>query len=628
VRDLVADPGAAADAMRGENPGDLTPAQLSRDPNLLSLERTVMDQDPRLRDDLEARRRASQDALAEEIRAPARGEGAEAAQAFMAQRQEAFRQSIERRVVAAEERASERVMRLDPARRESENSLIVREELDRAYDAASNQERALWSAVPRNVEVPVDFSRETFANLVQDTPQALADDIPIEARRLLGEDGFGDATSVRELHGLYSRLRRTAREAMGQTVPNENRARIANNLAEAILRDLGATGDMPTRAGQAINQARVFSAQMNEIFSQGQVGAVTSVRRSGGDAVPPELTLQRTVGQGGLPGSVAAQELRRAAGPTIDPAMQDFLRGRLTDRTIRQGQYSPERGDEFIRANRELLQQYPELQGDIGAANIATQRAQEQTRRVQDIIKRLDNPRETVTTAFLRATPGNEIAQAVFQTRNPAAAANSLAQAARRDASGRAMDGLKGAFLDHLIGGAAGRYDTTGARPISGNQLFGDLQDVKVRGALNRVFDVSEIQRMDRLAQAFQGLEGARDAAAFESLMSDTPNAIIETAARVFAARQGAALGGGGGASLQTANMASTRMKALLGRLTNDRASQLLRDAVTDRDLFVALLTRTQTPAQMRRAETRLAEWMIGVGAVSAAELAQMESEQ
>ena len=48
---------------------------------------------------------------------------------------------------------------------------------------------------------------------------------------------------------------------------NKNRARIANEVAEAVLKDLGAV-DASTEAGRAINQAREFSAQMHETFDR------------------------------------------------------------------------------------------------------------------------------------------------------------------------------------------------------------------------------------------------------------------------------------------------------------------------------------------------------------------------
>jgi hypothetical protein len=427
-------------------------------------------------------------------------------------------------------------------------------------------------------------------------------------------------------------MRRVAREAMGQTVPNENRARIANEIANAILEDLGATDDLPTAVGRTINQARAFSAGLNEAFNQGPVGSVLSMMRNGGERVAPELTLPRTVGQGGTPGAVAVDSIRAAtdfgnnlpepAWANADPAMQDFLQGRLMDTAAPRGQYDPRRADDFIRANRELLQRFPELQGNIGAANMATGDAQAMASRVSDIVTRLDDSRQSVTTAFLRATPGNEIAQAVFKTQNPVRSAAALAQAARRDATGAAVDGLKGAFLDDLIGNALLPVTAEGVRPVSGGNLVSRLQDSTTRGALARIFTPEELSRMDRLATAFQGLQGAREAGTLNAVMEDAPNTAVEMVMRVIAARQGAGMGGGM-ASLQTAQMASSRMQKLLMRLTNDRAQQLLRDAVTDRDLFTALMMKQITPSAQRRVENRLTEWMLGAGAISLSDLAR-----
>lgn len=73
--------------------------------------------------------------------------------------------------------------------------------------------------------------------------------------------------------------------------------------------------------------------------------------------------------------------------------------------------------------------------------------------------------------------------------------------------------------------------------------------------------------------------------------MNNTPLSVISFIARTFAARQGAKAGAGtSGASLLTANFASRRMQEFLNRLSNDRATQLVRDAIEDKDLFRALL--------------------------------------
>ena len=75
-------------------------------------------------------------------------------------------------------------------------------------------------------------------------------------------------------------------------------------------------------------------------------------------------------------------------------------------------------------------------------------------------------------------------------------------------------------------------------------------------------------------------------------LSNRSPNRLIEIVGRVIAARHGAQAGGGtAGGSIQAANIASGAMRRTLGMLQNDKAEQLLMDAVTDPDLFRFLLT-------------------------------------
>ena len=100
-------------------------------------------------------------------------------------------------------------------------------------------------------------------------------------------------------------------------------------------------------------------------------------------------------------------------------------------------------------------------------------------------------------------------------------------------------------------------------------------------------------------------------------------NAVISLLARTIAARQGARAGQGtSGASLLTANFASRRMQRILDSLTNDRAEALIRDAITDKDLFTALMTKSRSPSAQRMVETRLTEWLVGAAGVQASEIA------
>ncbi|SHJ24475.1 hypothetical protein [Wenxinia saemankumensis] len=619
IRSLVSDPEATREALRQRTETNLTPAQQLDDPNLLALERTAAETDPRLRDRLAERSREAGQQAIEGLRAPANGESVSAAQRMVDVRREQFRTRLQGMVQLAENRARARVERLDPARRESENAVIVREEIDRAYDRARGQESKLWDRVPRVAQVPTDRARAAYDRFVAETGRPQQSDIPHAARAFLSgeEGGFAEMETVQDVYGLYSSLRQSAREAMAGPVPRENVARIANGIADAILEDLGAVGP-ETTIGRTINEARSFSREVNETFGQGTVGMVTARQRTGGPNVAPETTLARSVGLGGVRGAVAVDDIRGAAGSNADASLEDYLRGRLME-GVRP--FTPERADGFVSRNRETLQRFPDLQADISNAQDATRTALDRASRVADITRALDNSRESVTAAFINARAGDEIAQAVFQDRNPTRAAAILANAARRDETGRALDGLKGGFLDYLTRQSNGGYSGDGSPLLNGDTLNGLLQDTRTRAALGRVFTAPELGRMDRLARELQGLQHAREGRSLDAVMNDAPNSVISLLSNTAAARMGAQAGQGtSGASLLTANFATRRMRRILDSLTNDRAELLVRNAIEDRELFAALLRPVNSPEAARHVERRLTEWLLGTGAVVASE--------
>ena len=631
LRGLASDPEAAAQAIDPPGIGNLTPAQKTGDPNLMALERSVADENPAIRDQLAERAQDSAASLKDEYYAPAKGATVEDTRQFIEQKRTQFVDRLQERLETARRFAERRVAKTNPNRRETTNSVIARQEIDKAYDAAQTQERALWGRVPKSVKVPTQNVRSVFNEIVDTTPQAQTDDIPVDARRLLGEDmGFAASETVNEMHGLYSRLRQVAREAMSGPAPRENKARLANMMAEAILKDIGATVAPTTSAGQKLNEARAFSRAVNETYGQGAVARILGRQKTGGDAIPPEAALASTVGRQGAQGAVAVDQIRKAANtPEVDDAIDDFLRGRFTDRATTNGQLNPNRADSFTQANRDTLDRTPGLYEEIIGGAGATREFQAKEKRIASIVSALENPRKASTTALIRSTPGDEIATAIFKTQNPLKSVAEIKRQASRDPTGRAMDGLKSGVLDYLMKGAEGRFNAAGTRDISGNAMFGQLQDPKTRNVFKRVFDDREMSRLDRIAGEFQKLEAASKGKSLDAPIDDLPNSIIAFVARTFAARQGAKAGAGvSGASLLTAGFASKRMQNILKNLTNDKAEALIKDAITDPDLFKALLAPQRTDAIRKRTEKRLIEWLIGTAGVEFTDFMEPEQNQ
>lgn len=637
LRSLSADPEGQAAALANAPISDISPAVQTGDPNLIALERSILERNPALRDEFQARQRQAGVSLREAARAPAGGYGIADARAFIEQRRNDFIAGMQSRIEEARNAATQAIQRLSPARAQGENSAIVRRELDRAYNDAASIERDLWRTIDRSVTVGTSTARRVLADIDADTPRAQKSDIYADAKRFLSEDGeFGDAESVREMHGLYSRLRRDAREAIAGPVPNENRARISNLLADAIWEDMtDIAGPVRPEVANQLAEAREYSRVFNEAFSQGTVGDILSQARTGAARVAPEMTLGVSVGRGGTAGAVGSQQIREAvdfpalpeakrgrATATVSDAVQDFLREGIR-RAAQPGgaEFRTPAAAEFATRNQELLRQYPQLAGQLDDAIRAAQGQRQAETGTQGRVAALQDPRRSVGAAVEAARPGAEIERAIFGARNPLQAAREIKRQAARDASGVADRGLKGGFVDYMMGRArTGTADVEGNPVISGNSLFEMLKDRQTRAIASTVLGGDELTRLEAIAREFQMLERARSSRDIGDPMNDMPNKVISLMAGTLAARAGAQLGAGtSGASLRTANLATQAVNKALGTLTNDKAEALLRDAIQDRELFRALLMPANTTERARQIERRLTEWAIGYTATVAA---------
>lgn len=623
ARGVAEDPSAAAESLAGENVGNLTPAQQSGDPGLASLENRLAAESPEFARELRAGTERSAAILRENLEAIGGRGDVNSAVDFIASRREAFNKRLTGMVRAAQERADARIAKLSPERQQSANSVIVREEIDKAYGAAKNQERNLWSRIPQDVEVPTEGARARFQALVDETPTALADDIPDEARRMFASNrGVSDQATVREMLGLVSRMRQVAREARSGETPNPNRARIADDIANGVLDDLEQLPTGSQNVAKAIAEARTFSRELSETFKQGAVNTVRSKRSTGRGSVPPEAALGATVGAGGPRAAVAARDMRTATGGASDAPTEDFLRGQVSDRAVRGDQFSDRAAETFQKQNRDVLDEFPSVRDDLQGARDATAEVQARQDRVKSITERLNDRRQSVGAAFLQAAPGKEIAEAVFAARNPAKAALQIRNAAAKDTSGRALDGIKSGFLDNLIRGTStSRLDAENVPMISGSRLTGRLADENTRAALKRIFKPDELRRMDQLAAQLSKIETAGRSGQATAIIDDLPNKFLSTFAQVQAASVGSAVARNSGTgNIQTPGIFVNRTKELLGKLTNDRAEQLLVDAIKDPELMRALLLNLDDPRAARRAADRLNSWLIGTGAVSVTE--------
>ena len=179
-----------------------------------------------------------------------------------------------------------------------------------------------------------------------------------------------------------------------------------------------------------------------------------------------------------------------------------------------------------------------------------------------------------------------------------------MVNAARKDPTGNALNGVKASFTNHLIGSG----------DVTGQQLSALLGDKKMGEAMGKVFNVGELSRMKNIASSLAKIK-PDSVAEVGGVIDASTNKIIETVIRIAAAKHGGSLGGGSmGGSMQTANIASERAKTIMRNLTNVKARSILTQAIEDPVLFKELL---MTPEQIKISPTsrsKLAPFLIGTG--------------
>ncbi|MFD1159018.1 hypothetical protein [Roseovarius aestuarii] len=356
-----------------------------------------------------------------------------------------------------------------------------------------------------------------------------------------------------------------------------------------------------SRSTSAQNQA-VWADNRHEKFGQGTVGKILNRTIDGDERIAPETALKRTVGRGREDALVASRDIEKAA-PGASDNIADSLQGDFQDAIYSpEGKFSPARARSWLRSNREVLRrQYPELLGEMNRALKGRTQAAAFAARGK-VRASLDD--QTPTGRIASGAPDKAV-QTIITATDPARIVN----AARKDVSGKALDGPKGAFTDYLIGKAGTKNG------LSGEELFGLIADSKTNAALRRVFKPQEFANMVKVARELRKLDAPRSNT--PEVLNSPANKLIETIAGIAAVKAAGNMhSGGAGESLQIANMASGRAKQFLQRLTNDRARQILVDAVEDPELMKVLLGR---PSNLNspRVQRIMSRYLTGtVGAV------------
>lgn len=598
-----------------ETIGDLPPVVQAGENRLMNLHKVLMDKDPIA--DHEMIETLSKSAIKLEGEMRKLGYGSSELLADVSKKRIAALQArMDTRVLEATQRAQDKLNKLPVAMRQSKESTIVRNEIERVMREEKSKVDALWNEVPKDMQTGISNTRAKFNEIMgelavaqrEDVPKVLTDNPIIKSKKLT-------STTINEMQGLRSKLLENSRIARKNG--EWNKARISDEMADSILEDMTLSGE-----ADSLKTALQATRDFKETFNQGVVGKVLGYDKTGAPKIDMEAVLDSIIGKKGIQGAANISKVPMT--PEIENSMKRYVTRSFTDYSLdSNGVINPAKAQKWMQNNEDVLDRFTDLRTQFSDASEA-QKIATQTKATMDARKKaLQDPRVSVASRFIETTDlGTEI-DAVFKAKNPARMTNELVRQARKDPSGQAIEGVRASMVDYILEKSAkGGYNELGEKVISGNDMMGFIN--KSEGVLRQVFTPEQMGRMKRIAseyakiQKYIGASGRGE----DIEMKDFASNALRIASRVVGAQVGGKMGAGSsGGSIQAAGIMSGRAKTLMNWLTKNRAEELVHDAILSKDpkLLQALLLPLDKPqtqkANLRILNDRLNLWLAGAGA-------------
>jgi hypothetical protein len=511
----------------------------------------------------------------------------------------ALNSRMDKRILSAVKKAGDSLADLPIAKRRAEESKIVRSEIEKVMAEDKKIVDDLWEKVPKEHPVPVDSTKDVYTNIKNDLSQAEIEDIPSVLKKSFIFKKDTTETTVKEMQGLRKKLLEKARIARKDG--NWNKARIASEVSDAILEDIGISAGQPNNPAAASLQAAIFqSRNFKTRYESGIMGKILGYSKSGAPAIPPELTLDISLGRMAERGAVGIDDVLITN--EAKAAAERYLSRSFTDYTldIANGTVNPIKAERWIKNNEAILDSFPMLRQKMTDATDA-QRLAAKTKVNMDIRKKnLANPKKSKAARFLNFADLDMEIDSIMKNPNQELMAKELSKQAAKDLSGDATNGMRSGFIDYMIKKSSkGPYNDMGEQVLSGNTLMGFLS--KNEKVLNNFFTPEQMNRMRAVGKELSSIESLEKTKPSKTDLEI--NDFASNALKLFSRVGGAQLGRWvarmtGGGTVQTPGIFSEKFRAFATRLNRDRAAQLIQDAVLSDDpaLIKSLLLPIDKP--------------------------------
>lgn len=563
-------------------------------------------------------------------------------------------------------------------------STKVREILDLSIKDARKAESELWGKWTKAVDgKPSSYDnllREFKGNYDDVLPEYRAKRVPAEVEAFLrrvrkgGEPSLvydPETLSFKDVAGkapgatasdMYKLRGELLTEANIATKAGDyNTARVFNNMAEAIIDDLGVS--VPPETKKLYDDARGFTREFHDAFTRSFVGKIESVGRYG-DRIAPELTLHRALATGRDVGYIQLAEIEHATrflnsrGLQDDGAIQVVMDAQ--DRFLRlaaassinseTGKISTKKMSDFMQNNKSLMNRFPTVKADLDNAIKTTREAS----RLELLAKGQNrNMEDNKAFSKILKADGVAVAQQALLSNNMESEIQKLVSVVKRGTTGSgtangakvtldldpgaAMAGLRSSIYTAAINASTGKnrgeLDLNQVKGLLFNpppgqrsaiQILQDEGVVSARevGRVKELFGALEsIQRSQRIGTAIEVRPDLTDAA-IAALTRALGSAGAGFLARTAGSQSPSLVVHGAGAKF--AEQVFTKMRVTTAR-------QVLIDAISDPssgklELIMKQASR-MTPKQVAEQAMQLNAWFVQSG-IGIAEEVQNRAEQ
>lgn len=611
--------------------GSATSAQMSGDPSLLSVQNAYATDgvNPQFGQAVQDQTERAITEFNDAYKTAINSGDPELMRQAAAARQQYVIATMNARVKTAEKTAKDLANRNLPRMDKNKINTLARDVVEAELRLARKTERGLWSAVDRDLVVPstntLSAVNEVKAGLAsgEQLPAPLTAVVrDIKKKQPKKNIGKNETTSGNLLR-TRSRYLELAREARASKKFGD--ARMYQKVADAMLDDLDPI------TGGAAQEARVFSRQLNEKFTQGFMGKTLGYSKDGGLSVAPERTLEVAQSGSDVQQSLNLQAMRDASGEQVynmTGRQQEFFQSLAADTTNFDGTVNPASLERFIQGNQKTLTDLG--LGDVLSNVSAKARLSE---RLSDLASKGTAFATNKSTAAKVLGTNNlgDLIKSTLTSGNISGGLSDLARLARKSGDPAVLDGLRSGVYDTLLTSA-----TTQGGLVSGNRLDALLgvktggQTLKASLKNSGVFTQGQMRNIDQFITKTKQFEAALANTSKADNLLGGEDIFFDLLLRIGGASVGSAsaLGQATGAPLVAAGAGSRAARAAFDKVPKLKVRGIIEEALLNPKLMAELLSKPTAITAKAARNRRINAILIQSGVFDGSEIFGQENQQ